>query len=145
MADLSFEITSEEYCGQQQEANPLNVELFRAAQEGNLVALKKALEKGANPNFIDQHEEGNPSSLHQVVKIEDETTRVECTRLLLEKGAETSLQLISSRNTPLHEGLFTLSSVFEMNLFSMFTYHVYRKSTILSQPLPMVLRKLFEF
>ena len=107
MSSASFEkIASEDYCGHQQEATALNVELFQAAQQGNLQGLQKALEQGANPNFIDQHGEGNPVALHEAVRIEDEATSVECTRLLLEKGAETSLQLISSRNTPLHEGSY---------------------------------------
>ena len=104
MSSVSFEITSEDYCGHKQDATTLNLELFEAAKQGNLEVLKKALEKGANPNFIDQHGEGNPVALHQVVRIEDEAISVECTKLLLERGAETSLHLISSRNTPLHEG-----------------------------------------
>jgi len=103
----SFETISEDYCGYQQEASALNVQLFQAAQKGDIDVLKRALEKGANPNFIDQHEEGNPVALHEAVRIENEATSIECTRLLLEKGAETSLQLISSRNTPLHEGTWS--------------------------------------
>lgn len=63
----------------------------------------KALQDGANPNFIKRDIEGSPVSLHECVKLEDESISVACTQSLLEGGADSSFRLVSNKNTPLHE------------------------------------------
>ncbi len=82
-----------------------NISLFEAAQHGNSQGLKDALDKGANPDYFHKYEEGNPSSLHASVKIDDELSSLQCTKLLLESGADVNATLISNKNSALHDGM----------------------------------------
>ena len=69
-------------------------------KESDIILLKDALAKGANPNFINQHDQGRPTPLHETVQTSDS----DCTKELLENGACVNIARIDTRNTPLHEG-----------------------------------------
>ncbi len=66
----------------------------------DIVALKEALAKGANPNFINQNDEGGPTALHETVY----TNNSDFVKELLECGACANITKIHTKNTPLHEG-----------------------------------------
>ena len=103
---MSNQKHSDSTCGSMQWNTAENISLFESAQYGNFQGLKDALDKGANPDYFYKYEEGNPSSLHASVKIENEITSVQCTKLLLESGADVNAKLISNKNSALHDGMY---------------------------------------
>ena len=88
----------EVFAGPGQTPSDLNIALIDAAKNGDVNALKAALESGANPNYISRTDEGGPMPLHHSVKHSKE-----CTALLLESGASANTTLVTNSNTPLHE------------------------------------------
>ena len=82
------------------ESSAMNSSLFEAAKKGDVHSLKEALKKGANPNYAARSEEGAPTSLHEAVKIQHEDGE-ECTKVLLENGADIDSTLLTNCNTPL--------------------------------------------
>lgn len=79
----------------------IDVALFTAARDGDVLALKEALMRGANPNSIIKEEEGVPAPLHIAALLETSSS-IACTETLLQHGADVNVMLISNRNTPLH-------------------------------------------
>ena len=79
-------------------------QLLAAAKKGDVLALKRALEEGANPNYINRKDEGSPFVLHETVKIDNVELGVACTKALLYHGANSNTRTITTKNTPLHEG-----------------------------------------
>ncbi|MCA9155137.1 MAG: ankyrin repeat domain-containing protein [Planctomycetales bacterium] len=60
---------------------PLNSELVRAANSGDLETVKRLIQAGADPNSVDEHGMGTLLTFHP-----------EVTRYLLERGADPDLQ-----------------------------------------------------
>jgi hypothetical protein len=85
---------------QEESSASANSALFDAAKNGDSEALRRALKNGASPNYTSLKEEGAPTSLHESVKFSNETG-VECTKLLLENGADIDATLLTNCNTPL--------------------------------------------
>jgi hypothetical protein len=79
-------------------------ELYLAAQNGNITQIEKALAEGADPNFTNRMVDGSPYALHETTRIDDEIKGLECTKKLLENGANTASRTLTTKNTPLHEG-----------------------------------------
>ncbi len=77
-----------------------NKALYNAAKTGDVEALKAALKNGACPNYTSSKDEGDPTSLHETVKLGD-AKGIECTKMLLDKGANIDATLLTNRNTPL--------------------------------------------
>lgn len=77
-----------------------NNDLFEAAKNGDVEALRTALKNGASANFACRKEEGAPTSLHESIKLRDENG-VQCTKLLLDNGADIDATLLTNCNTPL--------------------------------------------
>lgn len=83
--------------------------LFTAAKSGDVIQLERALQNGADPNFTNRADDGSPFPLHEAAKINDGTKGVACTKTLLDHGADTSTRILTTKNTPLHEGIDFLS------------------------------------
>ncbi len=90
------------FTGPGQTASNENVALYNAAKDGNVSALKDALNSGANVNYTHRSSEGCPLPLHESVKMKH-GDGVTCTKLLLDSGASLDTMLITNCNTPLHE------------------------------------------
>jgi ankyrin repeat protein len=86
-------------CGENQWETEANVELFQAAQKGDIERLKKALSNGANPNYFSNQRDG---TLHAASRNASGEAAL-CARELVQRGARVSAALISNRNTALHE------------------------------------------
>ena len=78
--------------------------LFTAAKTGNVAQLEIAIQNGADPNFTNRADDGSPFPLHETAKINDHTKGVACAKILLDHGADTSTRILTTKNTPLHEG-----------------------------------------
>ena len=85
---------------QTEEELSTNNDLFEAAKNGDVEALRTALKNGANAKFECRKEEGAPTSLHESIKLRNENG-VQCTKLLLENGADIDATLLTNCNTPL--------------------------------------------
>lgn len=81
-----------------------NLELFFASQRGDIDKLNFALGNGANPNFTNREHDGSPYPLHETAQIVDEVKGVACAKALLDHGADASSRMLTTKNTPLHEG-----------------------------------------
>lgn len=85
-----------------QTPSEVNLDLWDAAQKGDLERLKLAIERGGNPDFFNSMEEGAPTSLHAVARTSYKNAA--CAKELLDNGAEVNVTLKSNFNSPLHEG-----------------------------------------
>ena len=81
-----------------------NQQLFDAVKKGDVHSLERALQRGADPNYISQQNDGSPFPLYEAVKMDDNRVGIACTKVLLDHGANINLRTITTRNTPLHEG-----------------------------------------
>ena len=91
-----------------------NLELFFASQRGDIDKLNFALGNGANPNFTNREHDGSPYPLHETAQIVDEVKGVACAKALLDHGADASSRMLTTKNTPLHEG----KAVFQQPMLS---------------------------
>jgi len=90
-------------CGESQWETSTNIELYRAASDGNCKQLRDALKMGGNPNYIDKHGE-MLGTLHAAARCSDpDTDAALCAKELITNGARISAALISNRNEPIHE------------------------------------------
>ena len=108
MGQTSFEETFE-----------YNVEdevLILAAKNGDIQALKRSLDNGANPNFTHRKEDGSPFPLHESARIDNELHGIACTEVLLDSGAEISNRILTTKNTPLHEGKSIIKIVTDVSI-----------------------------
>ena len=80
---------------------------MKAVKCGDFVAVKDALHKGANPNYINQNDEGCPTALHETIETNDSALVKE----MLNHGACANVTKVDTKNTPLHEGKYTSSSM----------------------------------
>ena len=101
---------NDDYCGDKQHATPHNLQLFKAASEGNVQDLEKAIARDGNVNFCSANT-NSPVSLHESVKIKEIDVSIDCTKLLLDNGANTDLTTVAIKNTPLHEGEYFSYSI----------------------------------
>ncbi|KAL3773499.1 hypothetical protein ACHAWO_012760 [Cyclotella atomus] len=85
--------------GENQWETEANLELFQAAQNGDIEMLKVALAKGGNPNYFSVGKDG---TLHAASRNASGDAAL-CARELVQSGARVSAALISNRNTALHE------------------------------------------
>ena len=88
--------------------------------------MERALQNGANPNYVNNEDEDSPFALHETVKIKDDVIGMTCTKVLLDRGADVNLRTLATKNTPLHEGnkqcYYALMEDFQM-LNSVFVSH----------------------
>lgn len=89
--------------GENQWESTENVELYEAAIKGDIHKLRKALDKGAKPNYFHRHGDDCPSILHTVARSSCGDAAM-CAKELIDRGAVVSIELISNKNTPVHEG-----------------------------------------
>lgn len=90
-------------CGESQWETSANVQLYRAASDGNCQELRDALRMGGNPNFIDKHGE-MLGTLHAAARCSvPENDAALCAKELITNGAKVSAALISNQNEPIHE------------------------------------------
>mmetsp|Transcript_14784 Transcript_14784/g.21121 ORF Transcript_14784/g.21121 Transcript_14784/m.21121 type:complete len:378 (+) Transcript_14784:183-1316(+) len=79
-------------------------EIFRAAQSGDIEALRTALCLGGDPNYYQREVDGMPAPILVTAGIgNEESFGMECTKALLESGASIHSTVLSTKNTPLHE------------------------------------------
>ena len=82
-------------CGENQYQTKENILLLQAASDGDIDKLRKALESGANPNYIEKNGE-QLSSLHIAA------SSLECVSSLIESGANSTVRSIVTRSEPIH-------------------------------------------
>jgi len=94
--------------GENQWESPENVELYEAALKGDIHNLRLALDKGAKPNYFHRHGDDCPSALHTVARFAPSSCgdAAMCAKELIGRGAVVSIELVSNKNTPVHEGKY---------------------------------------
>jgi len=95
--------------GENQWESPENVELYEAALKGDIHNLRLALDKGAKPNYFHRHGDDCPSALHTVARFAPSSCgdAAMCAKELIGRGAVVSIELVSNKNTPVHEAAYS--------------------------------------
>lgn len=104
MGTLEKQEVPEYLCGESQWETPANIQLYKAARDGNSKLLRDALEGGGNPNYIDKHGE-MLGTLHAAARncSDSDAAAALCAKELIEKGARVSAALVVNKNEPIHE------------------------------------------
>mmetsp|Transcript_36690 Transcript_36690/g.77005 ORF Transcript_36690/g.77005 Transcript_36690/m.77005 type:complete len:300 (-) Transcript_36690:286-1185(-) len=104
MGTLQKQEVPEDLCGESQWESSTNIQLYKAATDGNYQRLQDALASGGNPNFINKHGE-MLGTLHAAARNSSHSDNAAalCAKELIGKGARVSSALISNRNEPIHE------------------------------------------
>ena len=82
--------------GENQWESAPNLDLYEAAESGDVEKLRNALSQGANANFFNRQADG---VLHAASRVDAAL----CAKELISQGARVSAALISNRNTAIHE------------------------------------------